>query len=138
MSLHILKLCVGVSDISELAEWQAMRKRTVGKIWHTTRMIPKRADEIVEGGSIYWVIKGMIAVRQRITAIEQFEDDEGISRCNLVMDDELVPVRPVSRRPFQGWRYLKGEDAPKDIAKGSIDQEMPEKMRNELADLGLL
>ena len=138
MSLHILKLCVGVSDISELAEWQAMRKRTVGKIWHTTRMIPKRADEIVEGGSIYWVIKGMIAVRQRITAIEQFEDDEGISRCNLVMDDELVPVRPVSRRPFQGWRYLKGEDAPKDIGKGSIDQEMPEKMRNELADLGLL
>jgi hypothetical protein len=138
MALHILKLCVGVSEINELVEWQAMRQRSVGKIWHTTRMIPKRADEVTTGGSLYWVIKGMISVRQRITAIEPFKDDEGISRCHLMLDSELVPVRPQPRRPFQGWRYLVDEDAPADLPKGASGQDMPEQMRNELAELGLL
>ncbi len=138
MPVHILKLCVGVSEINELVEWQTMRMRTVGKIWHTTRMIPKRADEVTSGGSIYWVIKGLISVRQRITAIEPFEDEDGISRCKLVFDEELVAVKPQPRRPFQGWRYLAAEDAPVDLPKGGAAQDMPEQMRNELAELGLL
>ena len=115
MTVHILKLCVGVNEIPELVEWQALRMRTVGKIWHITRMMPKRADEIIAGGSLYWVIKGMVAVRQRIVEIEQFQDDEGIWRCKFIFDEELVPVRPQPRRPFQGWRYLSDEDAPHDL-----------------------
>ncbi len=138
MALHILKLCVGVNDIPELAEWQGLRMRTVGKIWHITRMMPKRADEIVAGGSLYWVIKGMVAVRQRIVEIERFQDDEGISRRKFIFDEDLVPVRPQPRRPFQGWRYLTDEDAPIDLPKGAVAHDMPEKMRNELAELGLL
>lgn len=138
MALHILKLCVGVSDIPQLAEWQTLRLRSVGKIWHITRMLPRRAEEIVAGGSLYWVIKGMIAVRQRIVEIEPFKDEDGISRCKFIFDDELVPVRPQPRRPFQGWRYLTGEDAPLDLPKGAAAHDMPEKMRNELAELGLL
>ena len=138
MALHILKLCVGVNDIPELAEWQVLRMRTVGKIWHITRMMPKRADEIVAGGSLYWVIKGMVAVRQRIVEIERFQDDEGISRRKFIFDEDLVPVRPQPRRPFQGWRYLTDEDAPIDLPKGAVAHDMPEKMRNELAELGLL
>ena len=138
MSLNILKLCVGTTDIQDLADWQAMRLRTVGSIYHTTRMIPKRADEIVGKGSLYWVIRGMVSCRQKIIAIDPFEDDDGITRCKLVLDEELVPVRPQPKRPFQGWRYLKHEDAPPDLPKDAIDAEMPEKMRNELAELGLL
>lgn len=138
MALHILKLCVGVSDISQLAEWQRQRLRTAEKIWHITRMLPRRADEIVSGGSLYWVIKGMVAVRQRIVEIEPFKDEDGISRCKFIFDEELVPVRPQPRRPFQGWRYLTEDDAPLDLPKGAAAHEMPEKMRNELAELGLL
>lgn len=138
MTLHILKLCVGAPDIQDLADWQAMRLRTVGRIFHTTRMIPKRADEIVGKGSLYWVIKGVVSCRQRIIAIEPFEDTDGITRCNLVLDEEIVPVRPQPRRPFQGWRYLKPEDAPADLSKDLLESDMPEKMRNELAELGLL
>jgi len=138
MALHILKLCVGVNDIPELAEWQVLRLRTVGQIWHITRMMPRRGEEIVAGGSLYWVIKGMVAVRQRIVEIVPFQDDEGISRCKFILDKELVAVRPQPRRPFQGWRYLKDEDAPVDLPKGAVANDMPEKMRNELAELGLL
>jgi len=138
MALHILKLCVGVNDTPELAEWQVLRLRTVGKIWHITRMMPKRGEEIVAGGSLYWVIKGMVAVRQRIVEIVPFQDEEGISRCKFILDEELVAVRPQPRRPFQGWRYLKDEDAPVDLPRGSVANDMPEQMRNELAELGLL
>lgn len=138
MALHILKLCVGVSDIQELEEWQTRRLRTAGKIWHITRMLPRRADEIVSGGSLYWVVKGMVAVRQRIIEIEPIRDEDGISRCKFIFDKELVPVSPQPRRPFQGWRYLTGEDAPRDLPRGTMAHDMPEKMRNELAELGLL
>ena len=138
MALHILKLCVGAPDIQDLADWQEMRLRTVGRIFHTTRMIPKRADEIVGKGSLYWVIKGMVSCRQKIIAIEPFEDNDGITRCNLVLDKEIVPVRPQPRRPFQGWRYLKAEDAPADLPAGQDLAGIPEKMRNELSELGLL
>jgi hypothetical protein len=138
MTLNILKLCVGTTDMQDLADWQEMRLRSVGSIYHTTRMIPKRADEIVGKGSLYWVIRGMVSCRQKIISIDAFEDTDGITRCNLVLDQELVPVRPQPRRPFQGWRYLKQEDAPQDLSKEAINADMPERMRNELAELGLL
>ena len=137
MALHILKLCVGVSEIAELAEWQNERLGRTKRIYHVTRMMPRRAAEIVDEGSIYWVIRGMIMVRQRIIAIEPFEDEDGIDRCKLVFDPRLVPVRPVPRRAFQGWRYLKPADAPPDLARREIG-DLSDEMAAELAELGLL
>lgn len=138
MALNILKLCVGVSQISELADWQDERLRRTRRIYHVTRMRPRRAAEIVGRGSIYWVIRGMIMVRQKIVAIEPFTDEDGIGRCKLVFDAELVAVRPVPRRAFQGWRYLAGADAPPDLVRRPADGDLGDKMAAELAELGLL
>lgn len=99
-------------------------------------MLPKRRDEILDGGSLYWVIKGFVAVRQKLLDIRPFTDKEGVSRCHLVYDRELVLVAPQPKRAFQGWRYLAAKDAPSDIGKAA--RNMPEKLRRELAELGLL
>lgn len=145
MPLHILKLCVGAESISDLEEWIAERqaqRRARGEPaeqLHTTRMVPKRIEEIVNGGSLYWVIKGQVSARQRLIDIRPFTDGEGIGRCHLVMEPVVVPVEPRPFRPFQGWRYLQAKDAPRDIDGRSGDLGvMPEQMRRELAELGLL
>jgi hypothetical protein len=101
-------------------------------------MVPTRAAELVEGGSMYWVIRGSVLVRQRIEAVERYTDEEGIGRCKLVFDPELVPVRPVPRRAFQGWRYLSEADAPPDLPPSPAGDELPPRLRAELAALGLL
>lgn len=138
-TVHLLKLCVGVDEIAGLAQWQAERLRRQKRIDHVTRMIPKRAEELVGGGgSIYWVIRGLILVRQQITAIEPFTDGEGIERCKLVFDPKLVPVRPSPRRAFQGWRYLPAADAPPDLAGDAASGDLSDAMRADLAALGLL
>jgi hypothetical protein len=145
MSLHLLKLCVGCDSITDLEEWieenrtQHRRLRRPFEQTHTTRMVPKRADEIVRGGSLYWVIRGQVACRQRLLEIRPFTDKEGIGRCRLVLDTAVVPVEPRPFRPFQGWRYLAAEEAPRDLGRRSGDvARMPEAMRRELADLGLI
>ena len=138
LPLHLIKLCVGVGEISELAEWQKLRLKQNKRVFHVTRMIPRRSAEIVGSGSLYWVIKAKVAVRQRIFEIEPFTDEDGINRCRLIFDPKLVPVRPVPRRAFQGWRYLKDEDAPPDLSGSDVDAGLPAKMRNELVELGLL
>jgi hypothetical protein len=138
MTVHLIKLCVGVSEVQELADWQKRRLKATKRVFHVTRMMPKRADELVDGGSLYWVIRGLVMVRQRITAIERFADEEGIERCKIIFDPKLVPVRPVPRRAFQGWRYLDAKDAPPDLPKGGRGEKLPPKMRAELAALGLL
>ena len=148
MVLHLLKLCVGASSIEDLQDWIDMRladKRAHGEApehegttWHTTRMTPKRVDELLDGGSLYWVIKGNIQVRERLIDIRPFTDKEGIRRCDLVMDGKLVPTQWQPRRAFQGWRYLKVEDAPADLAGDGGIASLPPGLRSELADLGLL
>ncbi|MGO4741122.1 DUF1489 family protein [Bosea sp. 2KB_26] len=145
MALHMLKLCVGAESIRDLEEWveeQMALMRRLGRReeqTHTTRMVPKRIEEIVDGGSLYWVIKGQISARQRLTDIRPFTDGEGIGRCHLVMEPVVIPVEPRPFRPFQGWRYLQPKDAPRDIGQHGGDlAEMPEEMRRELAGLGLL
>ncbi|GAU84316.1 DUF1489 family protein [Bosea sp. BIWAKO-01] len=145
MALHMLKLCVGAESIRDLEEWveeQMALMRRLGRReeqTHTTRMVPKRIEEIVDGGSLYWVIKGQISARQRLTDIRPFTDGEGIGRCHLVMEPAVIPVEPRPFRPFQGWRYLQPKDAPRDIGQHGGDlAEMPEEMRRELAGLGLL
>lgn len=144
MTLHLVKLCVGVSTIEELQAWIDFRrdeKRQRGEApeqKHTTRMMPKRADELLDGGSLYWVIKGNIQVRQRLTDIRPFTDKEGIQRCDLVLAPKLVATEWQPRRAFQGWRYLKPEEAPADLAAGSGTGALPPELRLELAELGLL
>jgi len=106
---------------------------------HTTRMTPKRVDELLVGGSLYWVIRGEIAAREKLLAIEPFRDGAGIGRCRLVMQPKVIPVRPRPMRAFQGWRYFTEDAAPPDLkSAGSGLTDMPEPMRRELRELGLL
>lgn len=137
MPLHLVKLCVGAESIADLGAWQSAHFRGRA-IFHTTRMVPTRTADLLAGGSLYWVIKGHIRVRQRLAAIRPFTDKDGIGRCRLMMDGALIPVRPTPRRPFQGWRYLKAEDAPPDLPAGTDLDAMPDAMREELIALGLL
>jgi len=143
MPLHIIKLCVGCDSIADLAAWQKQRlkdKRAKGQkpeLMHVTRMTPKRADEVLDGGSLYWVIKGQVAARQRLLAFRAVKKN-GVPHCGLVYDKELVPVAPRPRRAFQGWRYLDPKDAPPDLARRPGAKGLPEALQRELATLGLL
>ena len=141
--LHLIKLCVGVSSLDELADWQKRRladKKKKGQkpeLVHLTRQTPKRAAELLDGGSLYWVIKGQIAARQKLLALREVKKN-GIPHCGLVYHKELVPVVARPRRAFQGWRYLEDKDAPPDLAKTKGAKGLPEKLQRELSALGLL
>lgn len=138
MTLHLLKLCVGIESIADLEAYRARQYRKAPQHHvHVTRMVPRRSDELLGGGSLYWVIKGRIVVRQALSAIEPFVDREGVGRCRLVLDTKLVPVVPRPFRAFQGWRYLADADRPPDLRTiGKHD--MPAELRLELAALGLV
>jgi len=146
MTLHLIKLCVGAASIEDLADWQTERmaeQKRAGERplpFHTTFQSPKRQAELLDGGSLYWVIKGIVSVRQKLVAIEDGHKTDGTPCCLLVLDPKLVAVRPVPRRAFQGWRYLPGEDAPDDLKPGRQDgiAAMPSGMRKALADLCLI
>ncbi len=145
MALHIVKLCVGASSIEDLSAWQKERFREQKargekpRIFHATLQTPKRQAELIAGGSLYWVIKGVIQVRQALIGFEDGAKDDGTPCCHILLDKKLVPVRPVPRRAFQGWRYLTDDDAPDDLAPGSGDlSALPADMRRALLDLGLI
>lgn len=145
MTLHLIKLCVGVDSIEELADWQQGRlaeQRKAGetpRLWHTTFQTPKREAELLDGGSIYWVIKGAVQVRQGIVGFEPGAKSDGSKGCRILLDPALVPVRPMPRRAFQGWRYLTAEDAPPDLLRAlKALADMPAKMRRDLAELCLI
>lgn len=112
--LHLIKLCVGITTIEELAERQLAHYKQGERLCHITRMMPARCAELLKGGSLYWVLKHRIRVRQRLTGIEGFRDADGVRRCRLVLAPQLVRVETRRRRPFQGWRYLAHADAPPD------------------------
>ncbi len=139
-TVNLLKLCVGTETVEELETWQAMRR----KLWpdnmprHITRMWPKREAEVLNGGSLYWVFKGVILARQHITAFEERRGEDGILRCALVLDPEIFRTEAAPRRPFQGWRYLSVEDAPRDLPKGrKAEEALPPELARALADIGL-
>ncbi|MGO4436410.1 DUF1489 family protein [Rhizobium sp. RAF56] len=145
MALHLIKLCVGADSIEDLREWVSERSLTAiaaglePHTTHTTRMAPKRMDELLDGGSLYWVIKGQVQARQRLIDIRTFTDGEGISRCHLVLGPEVVETALQPRRAFQGWRYLPADDVPRDLLSlGEGVGEMPPDLRRELSELGLL
>ncbi len=145
MPLHLIKLCVGANSIADLEDWvkQRVRERVKSggprRSQHVTRMVPKRAEELVDDGSLYWVIKGQVAARQRLIEVEPFVDVDGIGRCKLWLEPKVVPVSPRPYRAFQGWRYLAPKDAPQDLqAAGRGAEALPESLRRELGELGLL
>jgi hypothetical protein len=147
MALNLIKLCVGVETIEDLAAWQAERLRARRKagekrphLFHRTFQMPKRRDELIDGGSLYWVIKGIVQVRQPLIDITEGHKQDGSPCCLLILRNELIAVRPTPRRAFQGWRYLSPDEAPPDLKRGAVSgiTSMPPKLRKQLAELGLL
>ncbi len=136
MALNILKLSVGTESVDDLTQWH----RAHAHIWapgtteHVTRMWPKREEEILNGGSLYWVIKGVIQARQRLVGLAERRGQDGILRCALVLDAEVIRTENAQRRPFQGWRYLDPAESPRDLPKTRAqDDTLPP----ALAEIGL-
>ena len=139
--LNIVKLSVGSENIAMLKEWQQARRDQLKIKYslHITRMWHKREKELLDGGSIYWVIKGAIQLRQRLIGFDEIIGADGIRRCGFKLDPELIPTTKALRRPFQGWRYLKSEDSPSDLSTNrEADDDLPEDMQQTLARLGVL
>lgn len=143
MTIHLIKLSVGPETLADLEGWQTQRLKELKRsgdtpeLVHITRHRPKRAAEVLDGGSIYWVIKGMICARQRLIELRPLERD-GVAYCGLVYDPEMIRVQMRPCRAFQGWRYFDPKDAPPDLRPGQADNEIPDSMRRELAALGLI
>ena len=140
-TVHLIKLCVGAERVEDLTDWQATAraKGPDGRPRHVTRMWPKRAGEVVNGGSLYWVFKGLVLCRQRILRLDEVDRGDGILRCGIVLDPEAIPVAPTPKRPFQGWRYLDPADAPRDLPKGRPSEEaLPPALQSALAEIGVL
>ncbi len=135
MPLHLVKLAVGIDDIEHLRRVRAARKAERGGGWVFTRNRPRRAAELLDGGSIYWVIRGQIRVRQLLAGFRGERDAEGRRYCLIEVDEELVPTLPRACRPFQGWRYLTADAAPADRFAAAPP---PERMLAELRELGVI
>lgn len=140
--IHLQKLSVGSESIDTLADWQ---RHVVGRRIangesphhvHVTRMFPKQKEALLDGGSIYWVIKGLIQCRNRIVALEEVRRKDGVKACSIQMDPELIAVVPTPKRPFQGWRYLQPDAAPADLTDVSGGADLPPELRSKLVDIG--
>jgi len=138
--INLIKLCVGAEKVEDLIDWQGQprAKGPDGLPRHVTRMWPKRADEILNGSSLYWVFKGVVLARQRILRLDEVDRGDGILRCGIVLDPEVVRTEAVPRRPFQGWRYLPGTDAPRDLPRGRhAGEDLPPLLEAALAEIGV-
>lgn len=138
--MHLIKLSVGSESVESLTDWQeAGAVRTSdGYPCHITRMWPKREADIKNGGSIFWVIKGLIQCRQKIIRFDEVIGSDGIRRCAFVLDPEIHRTQAALKRPFQGWRYLKPEDAPADLPAGRTqDDALPDDLNRALAEIGV-
>lgn len=143
--LHLIKLCVGAEGPDDLAAWQAeqrRRARTRGlpeRALCTTRNWPRRAENLLDGGSLYWVFRGLVLARQAIAGFVPVEDENGSGRCGIVLADPIIRTQGQPCRPFQGWRYLTAGQAPDDLADGAADAEatLPADLQAALAELGV-
>ena len=139
-SVNLVKLCVGAESVDDLAAWQASprAKGADGRLRHVTRMWPRREAELLAGGSIYWVIKGVILARQRLRALDEAVGADGVLRCALILDPELHRTAAVPKKPFQGWRYLAPADAPEDLPAGrAAEPGLPPNLEAALAEIGV-
>ena len=139
-TVHLLKLSVGTEDIADLADWQATKRAQTedGLPRHVTRMWPKREAEVLNGGSIYWVIKGVILCRQPVLRLDEYLGADGIRRCAIVCKPGLIRVEATPKRAFQGWRYLPAADAPRDLPEGRQNEDpLPPELSQALAAIGV-
>ena len=137
MALHLIKLCVGAEKIEDLEAWRDLIAPDGAPMPHVTRMFPKRREALLDGGSLYWVIKRVIQVRQRILDLEEVRGEDGVKRCRIWLENALVPTAPRPKKPFQGWRYLRAEDAPSDLGEGaSGGEDLPPDLRRKLIEIG--
>ena len=138
--LHLVKMAVGAADVEELRRFRAQRHAERGESWVYTRNHPRRAEAVLDGGSLYWVVKGQIRARHRVIGFRSERDDNGRAYCLILTDPEFIVTLPRAFRPFQGWRYLLPSDVPKD-APGGLGGDftaMPDHMLTELRELGLI
>ncbi len=138
--VNLLKLCVGAESVEDLLDWQRTHPSPfpTGERRHVTRMWPKRDREILAGGSLYWVVKGLVLCRQRIVRLDEVTGADGIHRCGIVMDPDVIRTEPMPRRAFQGWRYLDVKDSPRDLARDRTgDDRLPDPLALALAEIGL-
>ena len=138
--IHLVKLCVGADSIEDLELWQAQRRATGPETLsrHVTRLWPKQEAALLDGGSLYWVIKGQVLARQRILRLDEVIGQDGIRRCGIIMDSDVVRTESVPRRPFQGWRYLQDGDAPRDLDLTRARQDdLPHDLTAALAEIGI-
>lgn len=139
-SINLVKLCVGADSVEDLIAWRDARKaQDPGHVSrHVTRMWPKREAELLNGGSLYWVFKGVILARQRVLRLEEVIGHDGIRRCGIVLDEKLIRTQPAPRRPFQGWRYLTPGDAPADLPQTRRNETpLPPELSAALAEIGV-
>lgn len=139
--IHMVKLSVGTGSLAELKRWQSNPRAQGpdGAPRHVTRMWPKQKNALLNGGSIYWVIKGFIQCRQRIVRLDEIIGEDSIRRCAIVVNPELFPTTATPKRPFQGWRYLKPDEAPIDLSPDRQNEDaLPAKLAGALADIGIL
>ena len=142
-TIHLIKLCVGADSVEDLLAWQKNPHACGpdGLPRHVTRMWPKRADDILHGGALYWVFKGLVLCRQPILRLDKVDGGDGIRRCGIVLDRHAVRVVATPRRPFQGWRYLHPADAPRDLGRGrdhAADDHLPLALQSALAEIGVI
>jgi hypothetical protein len=138
--LHLVKMAVGAADVEDLRRARAQRHVERGESWVYTRNHPRRAEEVLNGGSLYWVVKGQIRARHRVIGFRSQRDDNGRAYCLILTDPGFVVTLPRAFRPFQGWRYLTSSDVPKDApgGPGGDFSAMPDHMLVELRELGLI
>ena len=137
MTVHLKKLSVGSESLASLRQWQEARRKAGFELMHVTRNTPRRAEEVLDGGSIFWVIKGVMCARQPIVELREMQRADGKSACGIVLAPDLIAVEPRRMRIFQGWRYLEAEDAPADLTD-PVDESMPPALVAELRELGVL
>ncbi|MFK7874323.1 MAG: DUF1489 family protein [Paracoccaceae bacterium] len=140
-TINLVKLCVGAEEVQDLVDWQnnPRSKGPDGAPRHVTRMWPKQSKALLNGGSLYWVFKGSVLCRQAIVRLDEVVGSDGIARCGIVLDREIVRTAAVLKRPFQGWRYLKPEDAPPDLRQGrAAEPTLPADLNRALAEIGVL
>jgi len=139
--MNLIKLCVGAERLEDLTAWQRdpRAQGPDGLPRHVTRMWPKRAAEILNGGSLYWVFKGVVLCRQRVLRLDEVLGGDGITRCGIVLEPQVVRVQAMTKRPFQGWRYLAPADAPADLsARAAREEALPPKLNAALAEIGVI
>ena len=144
--VNLVKIAVGVTSVEELSLRQAEFLKKINDkkfpyFYHSTRMMPKKHEDIISNGSLYWVVKGAICARQKVLDIVKFEDTDGKKRCKIFLAAEIVKTKPVRKRPFQGWRYLKKHITPEDLnepIKANFDSNIPIHLQKQLLEMGVL